>query len=200
MSDDHRLTWLGGRIIMPSRNFAQKKGAVVMALLKIYHYPDSVLSGISKPIDEIDDEVRQLAEDMVETMYAAPGVGLAAPQVGILRRLIVLDCGSEEEPELIKAANPEILERDGECLEEEGCLSVPGFYARIKRSSWVKVRYQDMDGTVVEREAEGLLAICFQHEIDHLDGKLFVDRLSSLKKGMFRKKYPKILEQQQEQL
>jgi len=171
-----------------------------MSLLKIYHYPDSVLTKIAEPVASVDDEIRQLAADMAETMYAAPGVGLAAPQVGILRRLIVLDCGSEESPELIKAANPEILERQGDSCEEEGCLSVPGYYAAVKRSSWVKVRYQDMDGQVVEREADGLLAICFQHEIDHLDGKLFVDRLSSLKKGMFRKKYPKILEQQQEQL
>ena len=171
-----------------------------MGLLKIYHYPDSVLSKIAEPITVVDDEIRQLAADMAETMYAAPGVGLAAPQVGISRRLIVLDCGGEDDPELIKAVNPEILDSDGESFEEEGCLSVPGFYACVKRSAWVTVRYLDMDGNVVEREADGLLAICFQHEIDHLDGKLFVDRLSSLKKGMFRKKYPKILEQQQEQL
>lgn len=171
-----------------------------MGLLKIYHYPDAVLAETAEPIAVVDDEVRQLAADMAETMYAAPGVGLAAPQVGISRRLIVLDCGGEENPELIKAVNPEILDRDGESFEEEGCLSVPGYYASVKRSAWVTVRYLDMDGKVVEREADGLLAICFQHEIDHLDGKLFVDRLSSLKKGMFRKKYPKILEQQQEQL
>ncbi len=171
-----------------------------MSLLKIYHYPDPVLAKESEPIAAVDDEIRQLAADMAETMYAAPGVGLAAPQVGISKRVIVLDCGGEENPELIKAVNPEILERQGDSFEEEGCLSVPGYYASVKRSSWVKVRYLDMDGQTVEREAEGLLAICFQHEIDHLDGKLFVDRLSSLKKGMFRKKYPKILEQQQEQL
>nr|WP_320115108.1 peptide deformylase [uncultured Desulfuromonas sp.] len=171
-----------------------------MSLLKIYHYPDPVLAKESEPIAAVDDEIRQLAADMAETMYAAPGVGLAAPQVGISKRVIVLDCGGEENPELIKAVNPEILERQGDSFEEEGCLSVPGYYASVKRSSWVKVRYLDMDGQTVEREADGLLAICFQHEIDHLDGKLFVDRLSSLKKGMFRKKYPKILEQQQEQL
>nr|WP_320048685.1 peptide deformylase [uncultured Desulfuromonas sp.] len=171
-----------------------------MGLLKIYHYPDPVLSKIAEPITVVDDEIRQLAADMAETMYAAPGVGLAAPQVGISRRLIVLDCGGEDDPELIKAVNPEIIDTDGESFEEEGCLSVPGYFASVKRSAWVTVRYLDMDGKVVEREADGLLAICFQHEIDHLDGKLFVDRLSSLKKGMFRKKYPKILEQQQEQL
>jgi peptide deformylase len=127
-------------------------------------------------------------------------VGLAAPQVGVLKRVIIIDCGSKDEPELIRAVNPQIVERDGECGEEEGCLSVPGYYASVKRSSWVKVRYQDMQGHWVERECEGLLAIAFQHEIDHLDGKLFVDRLSSLKKSMFRKKYKRILEQQKEQL
>lgn len=171
-----------------------------MALLRIRHYPEEVLSQVAEPIAEVDDEIRALAADMAETMYAAPGVGLAAPQVGVLKRLIVLDCGGEEEPELIKAVNPQILERDGESFEEEGCLSVPSYYARIKRSAWVKVRYQNMDGETVEQEADGLLAVCFQHEIDHLDGKLFVDRLSSLKKGIFRKKYQKIMEQQQEQL
>ncbi|MCD6527833.1 MAG: peptide deformylase [Desulfuromonas sp.] len=171
-----------------------------MALLRMRHYPDPVLSSVAEAVTEFDDTLRTLATDMVETMYAAPGVGLAAPQIGVLKRLVVIDCGGEEEPELIEAVNPEILERDGESYEEEGCLSVPGYYAQVKRSAWVRVRYQNLHGEMVEQEAEGLLAVCFQHEIDHLEGKLFVDRLSSLKKSLFRKKYKKIMEQQQEQL
>ncbi len=171
-----------------------------MALLPILHYPDSLLSETSVPIEEFDTELRTLAANMVETMYAAPGVGLAAPQVGILRRIVVIDCGSKEEPRLIVAVNPEIIERDGESCEEEGCLSVPEYYASVKRSAWVHARWHNLDGKMVELRTEGLLAICFQHEIDHLDGKLFVDRLSSLKKGMFRKKYKKIIEHQQEKL
>ncbi|OQY15982.1 MAG: peptide deformylase [Desulfobacteraceae bacterium 4572_35.1] len=171
-----------------------------MALLQIRRYPDPVLAKSAAPIAEIDDEVRTLVDNMVETMYAAPGVGLAGPQVAVLRRVVVIDCGGEEDPQLIVAINPEILDRDGESYEEEGCLSVPEYYAKVKRSSWVRVRYQNIDGQVIEMETGGLLAVCFQHEIDHLEGKLFVDRLSSLKKGIFRKKYIKILEQQQEQL
>lgn len=171
-----------------------------MALLPILHYPDPLLSEISLPIAEFDAELRTLAANMVETMYAAPGVGLAAPQVGILRRIVVIDCGSKEEPQLIVAVNPEIVDRDGESCEEEGCLSVPEYYASVKRSAWVRARWQNLDGKTAELETDGLLAVCFQHEIDHLDGKLFVDRLSSLKKGMFRKKYKKILEHQQEKL
>jgi peptide deformylase len=171
-----------------------------MALLSILHYPDPLLSKKSEPITEFDDELRTLAKSMVETMYAAPGVGLAAPQVGILRRIVVIDCGSKEQPRLIVAVNPEIVERDGESYEEEGCLSVPEYYASVKRSAWVHARWNNLDGESVELKTDGLLAICFQHEIDHLDGKLFVDRLSSLKKGMFRKKYKKIIEHQQEKL
>ena len=171
-----------------------------MSLRRILHYPDPVLAQKCAPVETIDDEIRVLIEDMVETMYAAPGVGLAAPQVGVLQRVIIIDCGSKEDPELIRAVNPQIVERDGECSQEEGCLSVPGYYASVKRSSWVKVRYQTPDEEWVECACEGLLAIAFQHEIDHLDGKLFVDRLSSLKKGIFRKKYKHILEQQKEQL
>jgi peptide deformylase len=138
---------------------------------------------------------------MAETMYAAPGVGLAAPQVGISRRLVVIDCAPKDaNPELIQLVNPEITDRQGESFEEEGCLSVPGFYAKLSRSSQVTVRYQDLTGAAVERTAEGLLAIAFQHEIDHLDGILFIDRLSPLKKSMFRKKFKKIMAQQQEQM
>jgi len=171
-----------------------------MALLPILHYPDPLLSEISVEIKEFNDELRTLAANMVETMYAAPGVGLAGPQVGVLKRIVVIDCGSKEEPQLIVAMNPEIIERSGESYEEEGCLSVPEYYASVKRNAWVRARWQNLKGETVELETDGLLAICFQHEIDHLDGKLFVDRLSSLKRGMFRKKYKKILEHQQEKL
>jgi peptide deformylase len=170
-----------------------------MAILRILHYPDPVLKRVSAPVANINDELKALARDMAETMYAAPGVGLAAPQVGVSKRLVLIDCSPQGAPrQLITAVNPEILERDGESFEEEGCLSIPGYYARVSRSAWVKARYLDLEGKTVEVEAEGLLAIAFQHETDHLDGILFVDHLSSLKKGMFRKKYKKILEQQKE--
>ncbi len=172
-----------------------------MSILRILHYPDPVLTTKAEPVAEITDDIKQLAEDMAETMYAAPGIGLAAPQVGVSRRLIVLDCaGKDEPPNLIKAVNPEIVDAEGECFEEEGCLSVPGYYTRVRRKAAVRVRYTDLAGQQVEVETDGLLAIAFQHEIDHLDGILFVDHLSSLKKGMFKKKYQKILEQLEEQL
>jgi peptide deformylase len=126
---------------------------------------------------------------------------LAAPQVGISQRLIVLDCaGKDEPPHLITAVNPEVVTAEGECFEEEGCLSVPAFFARVKRKAAIKVRFRDLENHEVEMDADGLLAIAFQHEIDHLDGILFVDHLSSLKKGMFKKKYKKILEQLEEEL
>jgi peptide deformylase len=172
-----------------------------MAILPIRHYPDPVLKQVAEKVAEIDDEIKTLAKDMAETMYAAPGVGLAAPQVGVSRRLVVIDCSPKDAPpHLITAVNPEILAKEGESFEEEGCLSVPGYYTRVHRAARVKVRYQNLAGQTVEQQAEGLLAIAFQHEIDHLDGLLFVDHLSPLKKGMFRKKYKKLLEQQEHQL
>ncbi len=170
-----------------------------MAVLEILHYPDERLARKSAPVEEVTPELVKLADDMVETMYDAPGVGLAAPQVGVHQRLVVIDCApAEEPPDLIIAFNPEIVARDGECFEEEGCLSVPGYAARVHRAAYVKVRFQDQSGATVEREAEGLLAIAFQHEIDHLDGILYVDRLSSLKRGMFRKKYQRILSEMEQ--
>lgn len=172
-----------------------------MALLQIRHFPDPVLKVKAAPVEVFDDELRQLAADMAETMYAAPGVGLAAPQVAVSRRLLVIDCSSRDEgPGLLSVVNPEILEADGERCEEEGCLSVPGYYANVPRKAWVKVRFQDLQGESRTLEAEGLWAVAFQHEIDHLDGILFVDHLSALKRSMFRKKYPKILQQMEEQL
>jgi peptide deformylase len=172
-----------------------------MALLPIRHYPDPVLKKVCEPVTEITEEIKTLVADMAETMYAAPGVGLAAPQVGISKQVVIIDCSPKEAPaELIVAINPEIVAREGESFEEEGCLSVPGYYTRIHRSARVTARYLDLDGRQVEREAEGLLAIAFQHEIDHLSGLLFVDHLSSLKKNIFRKKYRKIQHQQEQQL
>jgi peptide deformylase len=172
-----------------------------MAIMDIRLYPDPVLKQVAEPVAEINEELKTLARDMAETMYAAPGVGLAAPQVGVSIRLVVLDCAPHEGPRrLITAINPQIVSREGESYEEEGCLSVPGFFAPVHRAAEVLVRYQDLEGKVVELEAEGLLAVAFQHEIDHLDGVLFVDHLSSLKKGMFRKKYEKFREQQEHQL
>lgn len=176
----------------------QAVGKRQMALLDILHYPEPLLKQRSQPISEFDDELRQLAENMAETMYDAPGVGLAAPQVGVLKRLIVLDCSSADEPaDLILAVNPEIIAREGESLEEEGCLSVPGFFANVKRAARVRMRYQDVGGRTLERDAEGLLAVCVQHEIDHLEGILFVDRLSPLKRSMFRKKYLKLMKERE---
>lgn len=172
-----------------------------MALLKILHYPDPVLCRAAEPVDTIDAALRTLASDMAETMYAAPGVGLAAPQVGISRRLIVLDCTPKDEPrQLYTAINPEIVAHSGTLFEEEGCLSVPGYYARVERDAEITVRFLDLDGEQHELTTDGLLAVAFQHEIDHLNGVLFVDRLSSLKKSLFRKKYKKILAQLEESL
>lgn len=170
-----------------------------MAVRSILHYPDPRLKQISQPVSLFDTELKRLAEDMVETMYDAPGVGLAAPQVAVLKRLIVIDCASKNEPaDLIVAVNPEIVEKEGLSNEEEGCLSVPGFCANVDRYSKVTMSYQDVTGTPHRRHAEGLLAIAMQHEIDHLQGILFVDHLSSLKRSLFRKKYLKLLKQKEE--
>jgi len=171
-----------------------------MSILPIRHYPDEVLRKVVPPEKEITQELIDLAANMAETMYAAPGVGLAAPQVGESRRLIVIDCNPKESPRLITAVNPEIVLRDGESYLEEGCLSVPGYYSQVTRSSRIKVRFLDLEGKEALMDCAGLLAVCFQHEIDHLDGVLFIDHLSSLKKSMFRRKYKKLLAQQGERM
>ena len=172
-----------------------------MSILRIFHYPEPVLKVPAKKVSTFNDELRQLVRDMAETMYAAPGIGLAAPQVGISERIIVIDCSPKEEaPRLIVAINPEIIARSGERCEEEGCLSVPGYYANVVRSEEVTVTFQNLNGESCTIATEGLLAVAFQHEIDHLDGILFVDHLSPLKRGIFRRKYRKIMEQQEEQL
>ncbi len=172
-----------------------------MALRQILHYPDPVLNIKGEPVTEFNAALKQLAEDMAETMYAAPGIGLAAPQVGVSKRLVVIDCAPKDEaPQLMVLVNPEIAEGEGECFEEEGCLSVPDYYAQVHRHSKVTVRYQDLAGRAHQMEAEGLLAIACQHEIDHLDGILFVDRLSPLKRGIFRKKWQKVQARQMEKM
>ena len=160
-----------------------------MALLPIIHVPDDVLRKTAKPVTEITPAIRQLLDDMADTMYDAPGIGLAANQIGSLDRLIVMDCGSDDAPELWQMINPEIIWRSDEVSTlEEGCLSIPGENAVVKRPAMVRARYLDIDGAEKEMEADGLLAACIQHEIDHLDGVLFIDHLSRLKKSMIMKR------------
>jgi len=161
-----------------------------MAILNILHYPDPRLRTAAKPVSRVDDTVRQLLDDMLETMYKAPGIGLAATQVNVDRRVVVIDI-SEEKNQPLCLINPEITELEGIEEMEEGCLSVPGVFETVQRADRVKMQALDRDGQVFELQAEGLLAVCIQHEIDHLDGKLFVDYLSSLKRQRIRKKLEK---------
>ena len=161
-----------------------------MAILDILHFPDPRLRNKAKPVAEVTDEIRRLIDDMFETMYDAPGIGLASIQVDVPLRVIVVDI-SEDHSEPLALINPEILSKDGVEEMEEGCLSVPGVYDTVQRADHIRVRYLDRDGNTVERDASDLLAVCIQHEIDHLDGKLFVDYLSSLKRQRIRKKLEK---------
>jgi len=161
-----------------------------MALLPILHYPDPRLHTRATPITIFDDRIRQLAHDMAETMYSAPGVGLAASQVDVHVRMVVIDV-SDDKSDLRVLINPEIIARDGEQECEEGCLSVPGIYDIVKRSEHVAVRAFDEHGKPFEFEAEGLLAVCVQHELDHLDGKVFVEYLSKLKQNRIKSKLAK---------
>ena len=158
-----------------------------MAKLKILEYPDPRLRTRAARVERVDDALRTLIDDMFETMYAAPGIGLAAIQVNIPLRIIVIDVSESHDAPLC-LINPEIVERRGEEQMEEGCLSVPGYYEPVTRAEWIRVRALDRDGEPFELEQDGLLAVCIQHEIDHLDGKLFVDYLSSLKRQRIRKK------------
>ena len=161
-----------------------------MSLLNILHFPDERLRTIAKPVEAVDDRIRGIIDDMFETMYAAPGIGLAATQVNIHERLLVIDI-SEEKNQPLVFINPEITNRAGEQEMDEGCLSVPGYYETVRRADSIHVRALDRDGKPFEIDAEGLLAVCIQHEIDHLDGKLFVDYLSSLKRQRIKKKIEK---------
>ena len=158
----------------------------------IFTFPDPLLKQKSAPVTIITDEIIQLARDMAETMYDAPGVGLAAPQIGVLQRVIVIDVAAKNEaPQLITVINPVIIQGEGETYEEEGCLSVPDFSANVKRYERVVVKGLSLEGQERIWHAEDLLAVAFQHEIDHLDGVLFVDRLSPLKRDLFIKKSKK---------
>ena len=161
-----------------------------MSQLNILTLPDSRLKTIADPVTEFNDEIKQLAADMLETMYAAPGIGLAATQVDQHVQLVVIDV-SEEKNQPLVLINPEIIERSGLQIHEEGCLSVPGIYAKVKRADQVLVRYQDLEGQQQELEATELLAVCIQHELDHLKGIVFLDHLSLLKRKLALKKLTK---------
>ena len=161
-----------------------------MALLPILIHPDPRLQKRAAPVAQVDAAIRQLVADMAQTMYDAPGVGLAATQVDVHLQVIVIDV-SEDKSQLQAFINPQILEREGECEGEEGCLSVPGIYDNVVRSEWLRLRARGLDGEPFEIEAEGMLAVCLQHEIDHLSGKLFVDYLSRLKQARIKTKLTK---------
>ncbi|WP_374340070.1 peptide deformylase [Methyloversatilis sp.] len=161
-----------------------------MALLPILKFPDPRLRKKAAPVAAVDDSIRSLAADMAETMYAAPGIGLAATQVDVHRQVIVIDI-SEERDSLITLINPRIVERDGEQVYEEGCLSVPGIYDKVTRAEHVKVRTLTLTGEEIDIDAHGLLAVCIQHEMDHLQGKVFVDHLSQLKQTRIKTRLAK---------
>jgi peptide deformylase len=161
-----------------------------MALLPILHYPDPRLKTVARPVTVFDAELKQFVADMAETMYAAPGVGLAATQVDVHRQVIVIDI-SENHDDLKVLINPRILEADGRQVCEEGCLSVPGIYEEVERAQHIRVEAVDVDGKPYTFEAEDLLAVCVQHEMDHLKGKVFVDYLSRLKQSRIRHKIEK---------
>jgi peptide deformylase len=161
-----------------------------MALLPILRYPDPRLHTHASPVSDVDDSIRQLIKDMAETMYEAPGIGLAATQVDVHKRVVVIDV-SEDRSALQVFINPEILEKSGEHVGEEGCLSVPGIYETVCRAERVRVRAVDTQGRPFELEADGLLAVCIQHEIDHLNGKVFVEYLSPLKLGRIKTRLAK---------
>jgi peptide deformylase len=161
-----------------------------MAKLEILEFPDRRLRTVAKPVAQVDDALRTLIDDMFETMYAAPGIGLAASQVDVHRRLMVLDISEDSDTPMV-FINPEILAVHGEQVYEEGCLSVPGIYAEVKRAERIQVRALDRDGQLFELDTDGLLAVCVQHEMDHLAGRLFVDYLSPLKRELVKKKLAK---------
>ena len=161
-----------------------------MAILEILVYPDERLRTVAKPVKVVDDELRELIKDMTDTMYHAKGIGLAATQVDVHKQVIVMDL-SESRDELRVFINPSVIERDGEQIYDEGCLSVPEYYAPVKRAERIKITALDEQGEIYELEADGLLAVCIQHEMDHLAGKVFVDYLSRLKQDRVKKKLVK---------
>lgn len=166
-----------------------------MAVLEIKTYPEKVLKEKALPVENIDGQIQRLIDDMIETMYAAPGIGLAAPQVGVSKRIIVLDVSVREEEKmpLIVIINPEIVNYEGETDSEEGCLSLSGYTTTVKRAEKVLVRGLNREGMPVEIEGEGLLSRALQHEIDHINGTLLIDRISSIKREFFKKRFQKAL-------
>ncbi len=165
-----------------------------MALLPIITAPDPRLKNVAEPVETVDDDVRSLMDDMLQTMYAAPGVGLAAPQIGVSKRVVVVDVArADEEAKPMQMVNPEIINASNAfSVFEEGCLSLPEHFADVKRPDRVRVRYLDYENETRELDLDGFLATCIQHEIDHLDGVLFVDHISSLKRGMILRKLTKL--------
>jgi len=161
-----------------------------MAIRTILEFPDQRLRTRAQPVKQFDAELGRLVDDLFETMYAAPGIGLAASQVDVHKRVLVIDI-SDARNEPLVFINPEILAREGEAETEEGCLSVPGIFDEVKRAAKIRVRWQNRTGAAFERDYDGMLAVCIQHEMDHLDGKLFVDYLSDLKRQRIRKKLEK---------
>ena len=161
-----------------------------MAIRTILEFPDPRLRTRAQPVTRFDADLHRVIDDMLETMYAAPGIGLAATQVDVHLRLVVIDISADRSDPLV-LINPEILSREGEIATEEGCLSVPGYFDEVKRASKIRVRAQDRDGNFFERDCDDILAVCVQHEMDHIDGKLFVDYLSSLKRERVRKRLEK---------
>jgi peptide deformylase len=165
-----------------------------MAILQVLHYPDPRLRNKAQPVETVDDSVRKLIDDMFETMYEAPGIGLAATQVNVAKRVIVIDISNDKSQPLC-LVNPVITRRDGSEVMEEGCLSVPGIYDEVERADEIEVQALDRNGQPFTMVSSGLLGVCIQHEIDHLDGKLFVDYLSEVKRGRIRKKMEKLRRQ-----
>ncbi len=162
-----------------------------MAILTVLHYPDPRLRKVAEPVERVDDSIRQLVDDMFETMYQAPGIGLAATQVDVHKRIITIDI-SEDKSQPLCIINPEIIASEGVERMEEGCLSVPGIYEPVERAERITLKALDRDGKSYELPADGLLSVCIQHEMDHLQGKLFVDYLSELKRQRIRKKLDKL--------
>jgi peptide deformylase len=164
-----------------------------MALLKIIHYPEPVLLTVGKPVVEFDDNLKKLVEDMFETMYSAGGVGLAAPQINVSRRLFVMDCSGKEDPtQKVALINPEIIHVEGEQIGDEGCLSFPGIYQKVQRNLRTVVRAQDVNGNFFELDGMDLTARCILHETDHCDGIVFLDRMTPLKREYAKRKIRKM--------
>lgn len=170
-----------------------------MAIRKILKYPDPSLRQKAAPVEDFGEDLEKLLNDMAETMYDAPGAGLAATQIGVLQQVVVMDIGPEEKRELTVLINPEIVSAEGEVVDVEGCLSVIEYSSKVKRAQKIQVRARDREGKPLEFEAEDWFARVIQHEVDHLHGILYIDRISALKRSLYKKKLKKILKEQQEE-